>query len=174
MNRRVGIYSGTFDPLHQGHIDFALAAIKECGLDHVVLLPEPKPRGKNAVTPIHDRLQHIESTIETIPSLSVVKPFSEQFTVRDTLPKLKELFAGDALTLLVGSDVVQTFSYRWDDLDLLLHDMSLAIGMRDGITTSQIKNSIKNLETTYAIPIKYTLIRTSNSHLASSKIKKTS
>ncbi|HEU5121705.1 MAG TPA: adenylyltransferase/cytidyltransferase family protein, partial [Candidatus Saccharimonadales bacterium] len=54
--RRIGIYSGTFDPVHYGHIAFAASAIRACNLDEVVFLPEPQPRYKAGVTDIAHRL----------------------------------------------------------------------------------------------------------------------
>ncbi len=171
MNRRIGIYSGTFDPIHQGHLDFSLAAAKECLLDTVVFLPEPHPREKSLVSPIKNRLERIKKEIKDNPVLSVLEPFSSQFTVRDTLPKLKDYFKGDTFTLLVGSDVVKTFMYRWDDLDVLLGDCSLAIGMRHGSSDDEIKDIITTLEKQYNLGINYTLIYTPNSHLASSTLK---
>ncbi|MEI9913739.1 MAG: adenylyltransferase/cytidyltransferase family protein [Candidatus Saccharibacteria bacterium] len=38
--RKIGIYAGSFDPIHLGHITFALQAIEQAGLDKVYFLPE--------------------------------------------------------------------------------------------------------------------------------------
>ena len=44
--KSVGIYSGTFDPVHTGHVAFALEAAQVANLQKVVFLPEETPREK--------------------------------------------------------------------------------------------------------------------------------
>ncbi|HVI69805.1 MAG TPA: adenylyltransferase/cytidyltransferase family protein, partial [Magnetospirillaceae bacterium] len=55
--KRVGVFSGTFDPVHRGHLAFALSAQKRAQLDTVVFLPEHSPRGKIAVGSFTHRLE---------------------------------------------------------------------------------------------------------------------
>jgi nicotinic acid mononucleotide adenylyltransferase len=81
------------------------------------------------------------------------------------------MFHDASFTLLIGSDVVKTFDYRWDDLGTLLRTVSLAIGMRDGDTTNDIIAIIDSLQKQYNLEINYTLINTSHSHVASSRIR---
>lgn len=53
---RLGILGGTFDPVHNGHVEVALAARRVLGLDHVVLLPSripPHRAAQPAATPFH-------------------------------------------------------------------------------------------------------------------------
>lgn len=171
MRRRIGIYSGSFDPIHQGHIVFAQTAAKQCHLEQVVFLPEPKPRDKNSVTPIDERLAVIKDAIASDLSLSSLQLMSEQFSVRVTLPQLKVAFPNASFTLLIGSDVVKTFTYRWDDLDVLLRDTALAIGMRDGDSENEMMAIIATLEKQYNLVIIYNFIYTQHSHLASSKMR---
>jgi cytidyltransferase-like protein len=49
--KHIGIYPGSFDPVHEGHFAFAKAALETGRLDTVIFLPEMKPRGKPQVTP---------------------------------------------------------------------------------------------------------------------------
>ena len=46
---RIGIYAGTFDPVHAGHVAFALQSLEAAKLDRVYFLPERRPRGKRQV-----------------------------------------------------------------------------------------------------------------------------
>lgn len=174
MKKNVGIYPGTFDPIHQGHISFALETLRACALDQVVFLPEPTPRGKDTVSAITDRIERTEQAIKGITGLSIFSPSSSQFTVRDTLPELRRKFGDAELTLLVGSDIVRTFQHRWQDLDLLLKDVSLAIGMRAEDTENDIVTIIKHLEKQYDIVIRYTLVTTPDNHRASSHVRNSS
>jgi len=171
MERHIGIYSGTFDPIHSGHIAFAQEAMRICHIDNVVFLPETQPRVKNAVTPIADRLKFIQNAIADIHSLSVIQLASTQFSTATTLPELQTVFNDAKFTLLLGSDVVRTFLYRWKDLHILLGQVSLAIGMRDGDTVDEITSILKDVEMRHKIAIDYTFIYTDHSHVASTHIR---
>jgi nicotinate-nucleotide adenylyltransferase len=167
--RRVGIYSGTFDPIHAGHIAFAMEALRACGLDEVIFLPERRPRGKHDVSDVKHRAAQIRQALPDERLRVVVLP-ADTFTVAETLPQLQAMFSGSELTLLVGSDVVRTFPYRWDGLDILLQNVSLAIGMRDD-DEAEITTILQSLEKQHAIPVRYNIIRTEHAHLASSHLR---
>lgn len=171
MNRRVGIYSGTFDPIHQGHITFALESMRSCQLNSVFILPEPEPRQKQNVTDIDKRTSLIDESIAKIDGLSIIRPSSKQFTIKDTLPQLFDMFKDADITLLVGSDVVKTFPNRWQDLDILLEKVSLAIGMRANDNSDEIEQIITDLQQDLGLVIDYKLIRTPDSHITSSQIR---
>ncbi|MCA9332160.1 adenylyltransferase/cytidyltransferase family protein, partial [Candidatus Saccharibacteria bacterium] len=47
--KKVGIYAGSFDPIHKGHIALAEQAIQQCGQDKVFFMVEPRPRRKQGV-----------------------------------------------------------------------------------------------------------------------------
>lgn len=172
MTRRIGIYPGTFDPIHQGHIAFAQEAMRVCGLNEVIFLPERRPRGKeDAVTDIHHRIALIERATETIADLRVLRLTSKRFTVDETLPELRAAFPEATLTMLIGSDIVQTFPYRWEGLSTLLGEVSLAIGMRAGDTPEEVTAIIGEVERGSARPVAYTCISTPEVATSSSSIR---
>lgn len=131
MAARVGIYPGTFDPVHAGHVAFALAARQECNLDKVVFLPEAQPRGKRDVTDISHRVALLRSAVASTPELGMTQLSQPTFTVHGSLPELHALFKDDELTLLVGSDVARSLM-SWPDVDALLENMRIAVGVRTG------------------------------------------
>ncbi len=145
--KRVGIYSGTFDPVHNGHVSFALQAIDVAGLDEVVFLPEATPREKEGVTDISHRFELLKRSIGPFSNLSVRMLEVEQFCADDALPELLDIFDGDELWMLLGSDVVRTFSYRWKNLDAIFRDMAMIIAVREGDNAKDIKKAFKNLHT---------------------------
>jgi nicotinate-nucleotide adenylyltransferase len=126
---KIGIFSGTFDPVHDGHIAFALGAQQAAGLDRVILLPERCPRGKADCTPLTHRAAMLELAVRPHPQLAVLQVQSEQFLVARTLPELRALFLHDELFLLLGSDVAKGLPY-WPSLSALLDEMQLIIGVR--------------------------------------------
>ena len=136
--KRIGIYSGTFDPIHNGHVSFALQAMDVVGLDEVVFLPEATPREKDGVTDISHRFEMINRSIESFPNLSVRMLEVERFCAFGALPELQDIFEGDELFMLLGSDVVRTFSYRWKDLDMIFDHLQLVVAIREGDSAKDI------------------------------------
>ncbi|HEX4661994.1 MAG TPA: adenylyltransferase/cytidyltransferase family protein [Candidatus Saccharimonadales bacterium] len=170
MNR-LGIYSGTFDPVHQGHIGFGLKAAQVCGLDEVVFLPETQPREKNDVSAIAERIEQLQRVAQPYPQLAVLDLKTDQFTIEKTLPDLLDRFADAELTLLVGSDVVRTFLYRWTNLDILFGQMSLAIGLRQGDTAEDIRKVLNQLERQHNLTITYTIMLSPYADVTSSQFR---
>lgn len=171
VKKQIGIYSGTFDPIHSGHLTFAHQAIHDCKLDEIIFIPEPSPRNKNDVTDISHRVELIKCALGDSNNLSVIRIESDQFTVGQTLPELTALFPDAHFTFLFGSDVIKSFSNGWDSLETLLADSALAIGMRAGDTTDEIITVIDELKKVYDISITYTLINTSDTAVNSSDIR---
>src|SRR5258706_12226030 len=102
MQKHIGIYSGTFDPVHPGHIAFAREALQTCKLDEVIFLPEQTPRGKEAVTDLSHRIALLERALADEPNMRILKLQSPQFTVADTLPEIHNLLGTTRLTRLIG------------------------------------------------------------------------
>lgn len=174
MKQRIGIYSGTFDPIHIGHIAFAKETMRERNLNTIVFLPEQQPRGKQNVTEIHHRVELIKQAIQDDGKLRVLTLPSKQFTVIKTLPQLQKHFADADFTFLVGSDIVRTFTYRWDGLEILLKTVSFAVGLRTGDKQSELETIFMQLEAKYHTPITRSYIATENAHVASSQFRENS
>ncbi len=143
--RRIGIYAGTFDPIHIGHVGFALQSLEAAGLDEVVFLPERMPRDKEVVTDIAHRFEMIQRSIMPYLELSVRLLDIPQFCVQGTLPELRNMFEDAELVMLLGSDVVKTFVFRWANLDELFANMSLAIGVREGDSSKELKKVLRSV-----------------------------
>jgi len=171
MEHNIGIYSGTFDPIHNGHIAFAAQAARELGLEKIVFLPEPQPRGKQHVTDIHHRAELIKRATQDDDKLQVLTLPSKQFTVAKTLPLLQKQFANASFTFLIGSDIVHTFTHRWDGLDILLKAVSFAIGIRIGDSQTELEAIFTNLEKQYNTPITRSYIVTKHAHITSSQFR---
>jgi len=171
MKQNIGIYSGTFDPIHIGHIAFAQETARELALDVVVFLPEQQPRGKQHVTDIHHRVELIKQAIQNNDKLEVLSLSSQQFTVGETLSELQNHFPNTNLTLLIGSDIVHTFTYRWSGLETLLKEIAFAIGIRTNDSQDELEAIFEQLETEYSTTIARSYIVTKNAHVASSQFR---
>jgi len=146
MKKRIGIYTGTFDPVHNGHLGFAVRALDAAKLDEVAFIPEKYPREKPEVTDLQHRFELLVRATEPYEGLMVRMLEPEQFCVRGTMPALRAMFGDAELFMLLGSDVVKTFPERWANLDDLFANMGLVIGLRKGDTRKEIKKLLKSLD----------------------------
>jgi len=147
MKKRIGIYSGTFDPVHNGHVGFAVRALEVAKLDEVIFIPEKLPRGKEAsVTDLSHRFELLVRAIEPYEGLAVRLLSAERFCVQGTMPELRAMFDDAELFLLVGSDVVKTMSERWNNLDDLFREVRLIVGLRVGDTRRDSKKYLRALD----------------------------
>jgi nicotinate-nucleotide adenylyltransferase len=127
--QRIGIYAGTFDPIHNGHLEFAQAAIRWAELDHVALLPERKPRHKHGLTSYKHRVAMVAAAVKSLPAISVLELPDDNFTVTTTLLELRDTYPEATLIFLIGSDVASTMP-SWENLKQLVQECELIIGER--------------------------------------------
>ena len=147
--KHIGIFAGSFDPIHQGHLAFALSAATVCGLDKVYFLPEAEPRHKPLPTPIKDRLALLKLALKPHKTLVALDLGDMQFNVKQSLPKLQKRFAGTKLYLLIGSDVEPTIK-KWLGAVKLLKSMELICGHRQVAAKAPSKNKPKTIYTNFA------------------------
>jgi nicotinate-nucleotide adenylyltransferase len=136
--KRIGIYAGTFDPVHSGHITFALQAIKAADLDRVYFLPERRPRGKQGVEHFGHRVAMLSRAIKPHPKFGVLELVDVSFTVSRTLTYLENEFPAATLAFLVGSDLLATLP-DWPHADKLLSRCELVIAARETDDIEKLK-----------------------------------
>jgi nicotinate-nucleotide adenylyltransferase len=144
---KVGIFAGTFDPVHNGHIAFAIAAASACGLDKVVFMPEARPRAKQRVSNISHRIAMLRLACESHKQLDVFVLPDTQFTVAHTLPVLQGKYGTD-LTLLVGSDIAVRVN-GWPHAKQLYGAVQLVVGLRKNDPQPTLPMSVTFLTTPY-------------------------
>ena len=136
MSEVLGLFGGTFDPIHYGHLRLAEEAISHLGLSSVRWIPagQPPHRGTPQVTPQH-RLEMVLRSTAKNPYFSVdpaeVLAERASYTV-ETLERLRgELGMAQPLVLLVGADAFAGLAtwHRWRDLFAFAH---IAISHRPG------------------------------------------
>ncbi|MFZ1248902.1 MAG: nicotinate (nicotinamide) nucleotide adenylyltransferase [Candidatus Saccharimonadales bacterium] len=141
---RIGIYAGTFDPVHAGHISFALQAASAARLDELYFIPERRPRGKHQVSHFAHRVAMLRRATKHHPTLKVLEVEDKTFSVAHTLPRLRQRFSGATLVFICGSDVVLGMSH-WPQLDQLFATTELCVGRRSRHSSQQIEQALKEL-----------------------------
>ena len=166
--KRVGIFSGTFDPVHNGHIEFAKQALGECQLDKVYFLVEPSPRRKQGVRAMEHRIQMVQLAIRDNSKLGIVILDEQQFSVEKTLPALLNRFKGAELSILFGDDVLNHLT-NWPDIDKLLKTVSFIVGARGNI--KEVEEHIKQIKKTRGTSFNYSIFLSSLSRASSSSVR---
>lgn len=111
---RLGIYGGTFDPVHFGHLLLAETCREACGLDEVWFIPAAIPPHKPGVriSSSKDRLQMLEFAIAGHPQFKIsrieLNRTGPSFTI-DTLQQLLDEQPDRELYLLIGGDSLDDF-----------------------------------------------------------------
>lgn len=132
---RIGIFGGTFNPPHLGHIQAAKQAVETLGLTKVIFIPNRiaphKALPTDSPSPV-DRLAMLNIAIEEDPRLETsdleLKRDGVSYTV-DTLPALKAQYPDAELVLLMGTDMFLGFSH-WKESEKILKTASLGVFYR--------------------------------------------
>lgn len=106
QNYSIGIISGTFDPVHNGHIALAEAALLKLKLSEIYFIPEPKPRVKNPIATINHRKKMLQLAISQNSKLKLLSLSSETFSINN-FEELKSIFPKKRIYLIFGSDAYQ-------------------------------------------------------------------
>jgi nicotinate-nucleotide adenylyltransferase len=124
MAETLGIFGGTFDPPHLGHLILAAEALSQLQLTRVlwVLTPTPPHKPERPITLLEHRLEMLKRAIGTIPgfelsSVEIDRP-GPHFTL-DTVDLLQTKYPAARLVLLVGGDSLRDL-HTWNRADELI------------------------------------------------------
>jgi nicotinate-nucleotide adenylyltransferase len=132
---RIGIYGGTFDPIHIGHLILAEQCREQCGLDEVWFVPAAHSPFKSPVeqTPAEQRYRLVSVAIADHPALRVSRCELDRsgpsWTV-DTLEILHAENPGRELFLLMGADSLESFP-QWHRPERIA-ELATIIGVNRG------------------------------------------
>ncbi|MCD2136828.1 nicotinate-nucleotide adenylyltransferase [Salinicoccus halitifaciens] len=130
---KIGIFGGTFDPIHIGHIISVMEVKLKFGLDKVIFIPaRQSPHKETVPSADDDRVTMVEKAIAGYGDFHMDSVELDRKGVSytyDTAVYLKEKYPGDELFFLMGTDQYQSFEkwYRYEDL---LEMMKFIVMMR--------------------------------------------
>ncbi len=115
---KIGVYGGSFNPIHLGHLQAAREVARALQLDKVLLIPTNEAPHKDAEsdspTP-RQRYEMVSLAVRGDPVLTAsdveLRREGKSYTV-DTLTELKALYPNDALYLIMGTDMFLSL-HRW-------------------------------------------------------------
>jgi nicotinate-nucleotide adenylyltransferase len=119
--RRLALFGGAFDPIHNAHLEIAREAARRFELDPVLFVPAARPPHKQLHAGYEDRFRMVELALENQPGLAPSRleaGTAQSFSI-DTIEKLQpELAAEDRLFFIIGADAfaeIRTWK-RWRDV----------------------------------------------------------
>src|SRR6059058_2555050 len=134
---RIGVFGGTFDPPHVGHLLLAADACDALGLDRLIFVPagvQPFKVDTPAVASPLDRLEMVRLAVSDDANYTVeaaeINRKGLSYTV-DTLELLSEKFSGGTLFLLLGEDALGSFD-EWRAPDRIRALATVAVMRRAG------------------------------------------
>ncbi len=167
MTKRIGIYGGTFDPVHTGHVVFALQATEAVRLDKVYFMPEREPRRKHGVTHYGHRYAMLRRVVRPHVRLDVLESVDRQFSVVRTLPRLRSMFGDAELVFLMGSDVAEHVS-QWPHAEQLAANVSFCVGLRSNDDQKAAHAALMSLGVTDA---QCTFVKSFAADISSSQVR---
>jgi nicotinate-nucleotide adenylyltransferase len=135
---RIGVFGGTFDPVHIGHLVAAAEARYQLRLDRVLMVVANEPWqkvGERVVTPADDRFTVVDAAVEGLAGLEAsrleIDRGGPSYTA-DTVAELRATYPGAELFLVVGADVAASMGL-WRRVESMIDDVVLAIVDRGGV-----------------------------------------
>ena len=156
---KIAVYSGSFNPLHIGHLAIIRHMTDEAGFDHVYLIVSPKNPLKDGISSDSGR-ERYEAAVQAVarhPELNVTVDDIEldmpepHYTIR-TLDALKQREPQNSFTLIMGADNLADIR-RWRDYSRILKEYGVAVFPRKGFDLPAIKAVLTDEDPTFRITL---------------------
>ena len=149
---RIGILGGTFDPIHVGHLDAALAAKQFLALNEVLVVPSPLTPHKSPKEQVswHHRFTMSEIATADIPDMRVSDvelkmPSSSPSYTSLTLQQLSESgYSSQELFFIIGSDAFSEIE-QWHNYPNLIEQSHFVVISRSGLSNVEVRKKIPSL-----------------------------
>ncbi len=157
----IGLFGGTFDPIHRGHLALARAASERCELSRILFVPANVPPHKQsqplsafphryamialATAPEKDFLPSLLEAPEDSDARSLraekTRPENPNYTI-DTVNRLKQSFKkADRLFLLIGIDAFEEIA-KWHQAEALFRECEFVVASRPGYSLADVANAL--------------------------------
>ncbi len=134
--RKIGLFGGSFDPIHKAHVDIAMCAIEQLGLDELRLIPTKNNPWKDHVSASNeDRIRMIEIATQNYDKIKI-----ERYEIDNTSEEknytyltLNELMkdSDDQFYYIMGMDQANLF-YKWKEAKYISEKVQLVAFLRGG------------------------------------------
>ncbi len=141
---KIGLFFGSFNPIHNGHLSLADYFIKHTDLDQIwfVVSPHNPLKHKSTLLDDYKRLELVQMAIEEYPKFRTSKiEFGlpqPNYTIH-TLAHLKEKHQDHQFVLILGEDNLNNFD-KWKNFQVILDNYELYVYPRPGVEAIKFKD----------------------------------
>ena len=134
---RCGLFGGTFDPIHTGHLRCAQEILEDLNLDRIIFIPASQPPHKTVpdITPFHHREEMIRLAVEGNPSFSISgiedRRDGKSYSVETIRHFLDDQTSNPELYFIMGQDAFHNIQ-TWKDWERLLLLCNFVVMTRPG------------------------------------------
>ena len=178
---RIGIFGGTFDPIHNGHLAIAEAALRLMNLKQIMWVPVSRPAHKTAITraTFEQRRSMVEKAIADYPEFVLVVPESASYYAVDTLAQLQQTYPNKHWYWIIGLDSFLTLP-KWYQHQRLCEAVEWIVAPRHSTTfavseiekTKQLCSQIANRVATEAKPVRWKILNSPLIDISSTMIRR--
>lgn len=150
---KIGVFGGTFNPIHKGHLHLAEGYCNALELDKVLFVPTCIPPHKEVddLLPASNRLEMCALATQDLLKMAVsdveIRRGGKSYTV-DTLRELAQMYPDDRLYFLMGADMFLTIE-EWNGFDEIARTAVLCTASRHEGELPSLKEHARKLEQKY-------------------------
>lgn len=132
--KKYGIFGGSFNPIHYGHLMICEYIKEEMGLDKIIFIPTGNPPHKELELSAKDRYEMVRLAISPNPDFEIsdieTTRVKKSYTV-DTIRELKKIYKEEKLYFLIGLDSLFQLK-TWMKIGDLSQEIEFVVALRPG------------------------------------------
>ncbi|MDK7377309.1 nicotinate-nucleotide adenylyltransferase [Peptoniphilus harei] len=170
--KKYGIFGGSFNPIHYGHLMICEYIKEEMGLDKVIFIPTGNPPHKELELSAKDRYEMVRLAISPNPDFEIsdieTTRVKKSYTV-DTIRELKKIYKEEKLYFLIGLDSLFQLK-TWMKIRDLSQEIEFVVALRPGyLDREEINKEIDFLRENFGTKIN--LIKTPLYEISSTDLR---
>ncbi len=150
---RIGIFGGTFNPPHKGHMLIAQSALDEAELSKIIFVPcgNPPHKDDTDIADAKHRFNMVKLAISGNPFFDIsdieVRASSPSYTAK-LLESLEALYPDNTLCFIMGADSLFQME-EWYHPELIFKRAEIIVALRGGYDNSKITDTIRDYKQKY-------------------------
>jgi nicotinate-nucleotide adenylyltransferase len=129
-NHLIGLYGGSFNPFHYGHLNVAISILEACELEKVLICPTFSSAFNKPLAPAKSRAKLVELAIKNIAGLELCDLEIKREGISYTIDTLRELQKkGMQIRLILSDDLIPDF-HLWKESEAIIKNFSPIVATR--------------------------------------------